>query len=341
MAAAVVRLGTSPFKGKKGASSYFKDVTFAMMRSQLGALNLAQFRYMNPWTSDVYIQFAKDSGFAPDTITLPSGTQAHWIGNKNAQKTIVYFHGGGYVLPANAGQMKFLADMKDACIAAGRDTAVLLLAYTTAPEAKYPTQLTQAIELLTHLIETEKRDPANITLGGDSAGGNLTIGVLAHLAHPNPAVPTLSLPSKFHATFLISPWVSFNTFISSFETNAEKDAFDGRVLRLWSAAFLGSDSPFAGDFYSEPVTAPASFWEGVANVVDEVLIWGGADEVLIEGIEEFMARFKKGFGGAGGKVTTAITERSAHEEMILDVMFGYKEKGKSHVIVEDWVKSRL
>lgn len=73
--------------------------------------------------------------------------------------------GGGYVLPANAGQMKFLAEMKDACIAAGRDTAVLLLAYSTAPEAKYPTQLTQAIELLTHLIETEKLDPANVCSG--------------------------------------------------------------------------------------------------------------------------------------------------------------------------------
>ncbi|KAF2803120.1 uncharacterized protein BDZ99DRAFT_512225 [Mytilinidion resinicola] len=244
-----------PFKGKKGASNYFKDVTFAIMRSQLGALNLAQFRYINPWTTD--------------------------IGNKNAQKTIVYLHGGGYVLPGNAGQMKFLIDMKDACIDAGRDTAILFLAYTTAPEAKYPTQLTYRL----------------ITLGGDSADGNLATGV------------------------------SFNTYIHSFQANAEKDAFDGRVLRLWSAAFLSSDSPFAGDFYSEPVTAPTSFWEGVAGVVDE--------------IEEFMARFQKGFGGAGGKVTTIATERAAHEEMILDVMFGYKEKGKSHLVLENWVKSRL
>jgi acetyl esterase/lipase len=70
--------------------------------------------------------------------------------------------GGGYVMPANSGQMKFLTDMKDACIANGRDTAVLLLAYTTAPEAQYPGQLIQAIELLRYLIETEKRDPANV-----------------------------------------------------------------------------------------------------------------------------------------------------------------------------------
>jgi hypothetical protein len=93
VAAAVLRLGTSPFKGKTGASTYFKDVMFAMMRSQLGALNLVQFRHMNPGTTDVYLQFAKEKGFTPDSITLRSGTQAHWIGNKNAEKIIVYLHG--------------------------------------------------------------------------------------------------------------------------------------------------------------------------------------------------------------------------------------------------------
>jgi hypothetical protein len=76
-------------------------------------------------------------------------------------------------------------------------------------------------------------------------------------------------------------------------------------------------------------------------VVDEVLIWGGANEVLIDGIEEFMRRFKKGYGGAGGKVTTLVTDGAAHEDMILEAILGYKEKGKSAVVVEDWVKARL
>ena len=66
---------------------------FAMMRSQLGNMTLAQGRYIHRLTTPVYLSFAKDKGFPPDSITLSDGVQAHWIGNKNAQKTIVYFHG--------------------------------------------------------------------------------------------------------------------------------------------------------------------------------------------------------------------------------------------------------
>jgi hypothetical protein len=66
---------------------------FAMMRTQLGNLTLAQDRYMNGTTTPVYLKFCKDHGITPDSITLPSGTQAHWIGNKNAKKVLIYFHG--------------------------------------------------------------------------------------------------------------------------------------------------------------------------------------------------------------------------------------------------------
>ena len=64
-----------------------------MTRSQLGNMTLAQERYVSPLITPVYISFAKNKGFPLDSITLSDGVQAHWIGNKNAQKTIVYFHG--------------------------------------------------------------------------------------------------------------------------------------------------------------------------------------------------------------------------------------------------------
>lgn len=311
---------------------------FAMMRSQLGNMTLAQGRYIHPLTTPVYLSFAKDKGFPPDSITLSDGVQAHWIGNKNAQKTIVYFHGGGYVMSATPALFQYLIDT---LIAQGTDTAVLVLAYTLAPEAHYPTQLKQAIELLRHLIETEKRDPSNLTLGGDSAGGNLTLSVLSHLSHPHPEIPALEIPAPLHAAFLLSPWVSFNTHTPSYVTNAERDAFDARPLTRWSAAFLNSSSPFAGDFYSEPCTAPPSWWEATAGVVGEVLIWGGSYEILLDGIEEFARRFEKGYGGSGGKVTTVITDKAAHEEMIIERMLGYKQKSESARAVEDWVKAKL
>lgn len=167
--------------------------------------------------------------------------------------------------------------------------------------------------------------------------------MLSHLAHPHPDIPALPLPAKLHAAFLISPWSSFNTHTTSFKTNAEKDMFDARTLNRWSSAFLGSDSPFAGDFYSEPVLAPASWWEKVTDVIDEVLIWGGGNEILIDGIEEFARRFTKGFGGKGGKVTTIVTPKAAHDEWLAEKLLGYKgDSGPgSSIVLKDWIKAKL
>lgn len=119
--------------------------------------------------------------------------------------------------------------------------------------------------------------------------------------------------------------------------------FDARALKRWSSAFLGSDSPFAGDFYSEPVLAVPSWWENTADVIEEVLIWAGGNEVLLDGIEEFAKRFQKGYGGKGGRLTTIITPKAAHVEMVIETILGYtKDSGTgSAKIVKDWVKAKL
>lgn len=247
------------------------------------------------------------------------------------------------MVPVNPAHFQFLTHLKDELATQGTEVAVLFLAYSLAPEATYPTQLREAVSCLRHLIQTTGRAPRDITLGGDSAGGNLALGVLSHLAHPHPEIGALQLPTKLHAALLLSPWCSFNTHTPAFEENAERDCFDRRALSRWSGAFLGSDSPFAGDFYNEPVTAPASWWEGTADVIDEVLIWGGGNEILIDGIEEFSKRFTKGFGGKGGRVNTVVTKNAAHMESILELIIGYKEDSGtgSSKVIKDWVRAKL
>ncbi|KAF1949867.1 alpha/beta hydrolase fold protein-like protein [Byssothecium circinans] len=342
MLTASARLWTSPFKGQKGAQNYFKDVMFSMMRVQLGNLDTAQERYWNGTSTPVYLKYAQDNGFEPQSVTLSSGVQAHWLGDKDAKKVILWFH-GGYVLPVSPGHFAYLSSIKDTLAAQGSSVAVLFLAYDLAPESTYPTQLRQAVECLRYLIQTTGRAPRDITLGGDSAGGNLTMGVLSHLAHPHPEIATLHLPTKLHAALLISPWCSFNTHTPAFESNAEKDFFDRRTLLRWSSAFLGSDSPFAGDYYNEPVLAPASWWEDTAHVIDEVLIWAGGSEILLDGVEEFAKRFTKGFGGKGGRVNTIVTPNAAHIEMIIELLLGYKgDSGTgSAEVVKNWARAKL
>lgn len=244
-------------------------------------------------------------------------------------------------MPCGPGHQLWLDDLQKSL---GDDVSALLLAYDLAPESTYPTQLKQAVELLRHLVETEGRSPSDLVLGGDSAGGNLALGVLSHLAHPHPEIQPLSLPSKINAAMLISPWASLTqTHTPAFTTNAQRDMFDARTLNRWSAAFLGNPSPFAGDFYSEPVLASSDWWAGVADVVGEVLIWAGENEILKDGILAFAQKFEKGFGSKGGLAHTIVTKGACHEEMIVERILGYKgDSGTgSQAVVEGWVKSKL
>ncbi|CAN9229090.1 unnamed protein product [Alternaria alternata] len=316
MGSALQRSVTSPFKGENGSNTYFKDVMLAMFRTNLGNLDLAQDRYTNGASSTpTYMQHAEKYKFVPDSIKLPSGTQAHWLGSRS----------GGYVTPCTAGHMLWLDDFQKSL---GPDVSALLLAYDLAPEARYPSQLKQAVELLDYLVHTEGRNPSDLILGGDSAGGNLVLGLLSHLAHPHP-----------RDRLVIHSVQDSRAFV----TNAQRDMFDARTLSRWASAFLGSDSPFAGDFYNEPVLAAPEWWEPVADVVEEVLIWAGDNEILKDGIEAFAKKFTQGFGSKGGLVTTVVTPKACHDEMIFERILGYKgDSGTgSQKVLESWVRAKL
>ncbi len=244
-------------------------------------------------------------------------------------------------MPCSLGHFLWLGDMQRSL---GSEFAILILAYSLAPEHPYPAQLIQGIEFLRHLLETEERNPSDLILGGDSAGGNLILGLLSHICHPHPELPALSVPSKFHACLLVSPWASLtNTHTPSFSKNAERDIFEAVTIQRWSAAFFGSDSPFAGNFYNEPVHAAPEWWEPVADVVEEVLIWGGENEILRDGVEAFSQKFTNGFSKKGGLVNTIFTKGAMHDEMIVERAIGYKgDSGTGSVIVvNDWIKNKI
>lgn len=75
--------------------------------------------------------------------------------------------GGGYCIPVDIGHFKFTASIAEK---AGAEMAVLLPTYDLAPQASYPRQLTQGVEVLRYLITELGRKPENIILAGDSAG---------------------------------------------------------------------------------------------------------------------------------------------------------------------------
>ena len=81
-----------------------------------------------------------------------------------------------------------------------------------------------------------------ISIGGDSAGGNLALAVISHLLHPHPQVATdLSkhMTEPFGATVLISPWCQFLPHGGSADTNINSDYVTPYSAHRWSNAFHG------------------------------------------------------------------------------------------------------
>jgi acetyl esterase len=153
--------------------------------------------------------------------------------------TLVYFHGGGWVLGT--------LDLYEAPCRAIVDRvgcAVVSVDYRRAPEHEFPTPLEDcyaAAEWVFESAETMHVDPDRVAVGGDSAGGNLAAAV-AQLARdrdgPDVARQVLVYPVTDHA---------FDT--PSYEENAEGYLLERSAMEWFWNHYLPSDvhgqSPYA------------------------------------------------------------------------------------------------
>lgn len=110
----------------------------------------------------------------------------------NSQFAILYFHGGGYVMGSPASHRNL-----GARIAAAAQLPVYMASYRLAPEHSYPSQLEDAERAFLALMGQGYK-PEHILIGGDSAGGNLTLALALHLRETGVGMPA--------GLILISPW---------------------------------------------------------------------------------------------------------------------------------------
>ena len=101
------------------------------------------------------------------------------VGAKGPLPTILYVHGGGWVL-GNAGTHDRLVRE----LAVGVNAALAFVEYDRSPEAQYPVSIEQAYataQWITRKGSSEGLDGSRLAVAGDSVGGNMT-AALAILA---------------------------------------------------------------------------------------------------------------------------------------------------------------
>ncbi|KAF8148438.1 Alpha/Beta hydrolase protein [Crassisporium funariophilum] len=264
------------------------------------------------------------------------GASLHWIGPTSSSLVMLYFHGGGYVLPAVYGHFKMVNHFRQEVRKRHDiDVSVAFLEYSLVNHAPWPQQLKQVSAAFTHLLKRGIH-PSNIILVGDSVGGHEVAFLLAHILHPHPSVkPVPQLVAPLAGAAMLSPWLSFSEDAPSFARNANSDLMPTKALTKWANLFKNSRGKMDDDNWFEPGEAPAQWWNGLEKIVNNVLITTASGECMLDDIIRAGETMKKG-AGSTLKIETFVEEGASHNEILAEFAAGDKP-GASTEKVTKWI----
>jgi len=177
--------------------------------------------------------------------------------------TLLYLHGGGYAFYGEVTR-HFIA-----ALAHWLDVPVFALDYRLTPEHPHPAQIDDALAAYRHLLASGV-DPARLVVGGDSAGGHLSLMLLARLRQAGLPQPRLALA--------LSPWTDIGRRGASQFGNDRYDMVQGwQTLRY--AEWLKGGGPWT-DAELSPIHQD---FRGTAPVV----LQAGGMEILVDMIRDF------------------------------------------------------
>ncbi len=188
------------------------------------------------------------------------GPPAEWLRRADSDHgaVLLYLHGGGYSIGSIDSHRDLLCRL---CAASG--ASVMAVDYRLAPEHPFPAQLEDAMAAYRWLLD-RGHDPARIVIGGESAGGGLTLSTLISARDAG-----LPLPA---AAFVLSPWVDLESRGMTFATNERYDFVHRRTLDVYARRFVGR-----GD-RRNPLAAPIH--ADLAGLPPLLIHAGGAESLL-------------------------------------------------------------
>ena len=162
--------------------------------------NFEQLAAAFPIADDVKREKAEANGVPGEWLTPPGVP---------GDITVYWLHGGGYYMGSVNTHARLVALIAAAC-----DARAFAVDYRLAPEDPFPAGLDDALAGYRWLL-AQGVDPARLVIGGDSAGGGLTLATLQRLREAGDPLPA--------ATVLLSPWTDLEGAGESITTRREVD----------------------------------------------------------------------------------------------------------------------
>ena len=231
-----------------------------------------------PIADDVQLE-AVDLGGVPGEWSIVPGS--------DVSRVLLFFHGGGYCSGSILSHRRMVTE---AGRAAG--TRTLAVGYRLAPEHPFPAALDDALAAW-HALRRHGIAAAHVAVGGDSAGGGLTVALINRLRDAGGDRPACA--------WLVSPWTDLTM---SGATLASKDAVDPLIHKGYLGELADAYLP-AGMDRKDPRVSP--LYADLRGLPPTLIQVGSAETLLDDA-----ARFAAAAGTADVAVTLEIWPHMIH-----------------------------
>ena len=174
---------------------------------------------------------------------------AEWVGDMQAEHTLLYLHGGGYILGSIDTHRSMVTRLCKFANMRG-----LIIDYRLAPENPFPAAIEDAEEAYDFLIG-EGVSAEKMFLAGDSAGGGLSLALMQKLREHDKTQPK--------AVALMSPWTDHTMSGASIKTHYERDPMiDAEKMHLaidWYGPNQDKRNPLISPIFADLKGFPPMF----------------------------------------------------------------------------------
>jgi epsilon-lactone hydrolase len=233
---------------------------------------------------------------AADVVLTPAdagGVPAEWsiVPGSDPSRVLLFFHGGGYCSGSIVSHRRMVTE-------AGRAAKIptLAVAYRLAPEHPFPAALDDALSAW-RFLRSQGIAAAHIAVGGDSAGGGLTVALINRLRDLQKD-SSEELPG---CAWLCSPWTDLTM---SGTTLATKDAVDPLIHKTYLEELAAAYVPAGMDRKDLRVSPLFSDLKGLPPTLIQV---GSAETLLADA-----TRFAAAAGAADVAVTLEVWPNMTH-----------------------------
>lgn len=186
---------------------------------------------------------------------------------------MLYFHGGGFVLPMFKEHWPLAAALVEKC-----GLSVSLPLYPVAPET--PGVEIEEFADAAYAQLVERHDPERIVVGGDSAGGHMALSLALRLAREGGPMPA--------RLALFAPWLDLELRDPDIDAVEERDVMlRTETLRVCGEMYAQPRDP--GSAECSPLRASK---EDLAKL-PPTRIWTGRDDLFIIDSRSFLERLRE------------------------------------------------